>query len=207
MIILCVTGSIAATQAIRLARDFKRNGVEIKCFMSDAACEIIHPNAMEFATGSEVVTKLTGKIEHVKYSQEDLILVAPATANTISKFAHKIADDPISTLLITAYGHNTPILFVPSMHERVAEMLATIDGAAYVERVSIDSPAQIRKARKAIERAVETQQKKLGLSFVEFLSTCPTNWGLTAPKSMEWVRERMIPYYPLGVFKKPEAIA
>ncbi len=90
---------------------------------------------------------------------------------------------------------------------RVAEMLATIDGAAYVERVSIDSPAQIRKARKAIERAVETQQKKLGLSFVEFLSTCPTNWGLTAPKSMEWVRERMIPYYPLGVFKKPEAIA
>lgn len=117
MIILCVTGSIAATQAIRLARDFKRNGVEIKCFMSDAACEIIHPNAMEFATGSEVVTKLTGKIEHVKYSQEDLILVAPATANTISKFAHKIADDPISTLLITAYGHNTPILFVPSMHD------------------------------------------------------------------------------------------
>ena len=85
MIILCVTGSIAATQAIRLARDFKRNGVEIKCFMSDAACEIIHPNAMEFATGSEVVTKLTGKIEHVKYSQEDLILVAPVTANTISK--------------------------------------------------------------------------------------------------------------------------
>ena len=85
--------------------------------MSDAACEIIHPNAMEFATGQEVVTKLTGKIEHVKYAQEDLILVAPATANTISKFAHKIADDAISTLLITAYGHDTPILFVPSMHD------------------------------------------------------------------------------------------
>ena len=85
--------------------------------MSDAACEIIHPNAMEFATGSEVITKLTGKIEHVKYAQEDLILVAPATANTISKFAHKIADDAISTLLITAYGHDTPIIFVPSMHD------------------------------------------------------------------------------------------
>ena len=85
--------------------------------MSDAACEIIHPNAMEFATGQEVVTKLTGKVEHVKYSQEDLILVAPATANTISKFAHKISDNPISTLLITAYGHDTPIIFVPSMHD------------------------------------------------------------------------------------------
>lgn len=117
MIILCVTGSIAATESIKLAREFRRNGIEVKCFMSDAACEIIHPNAMEFATGKEVVTKLTGKIEHVKYSQEDLILVAPATANTISKFAHKIADDAISTLLITAYGHDTPILFVPSMHD------------------------------------------------------------------------------------------
>ena len=117
MIVLCVTGSIAATESIKLAREFRRNDVEVKCFMSEAACEMIHPNAMEFATGSEVVTKLTGKIEHVKYSQEDLILVAPATANTISKFAHKIADDAISTLLITAYGHDTPIIFVPSMHD------------------------------------------------------------------------------------------
>lgn len=117
MIILCVTGSIAATESIKLAREFRRNDVDVKCFMSDAACEIIHPNSMEFATGQEVVTKLTGKIEHVKYSQEDLILVAPATANTISKFAHKIADDAISTLLITAYGHDTPIIFVPSMHD------------------------------------------------------------------------------------------
>ena len=117
MIVLCVTGSIAATESIKLAREFKRNDVDVKCFMSDAACEIIHPNSMEFATGSEVVTKLTGKIEHVKYAQEDLILVAPATANTISKFAHKIADNAISTLLITAYGHETPIIFVPSMHD------------------------------------------------------------------------------------------
>jgi phosphopantothenoylcysteine decarboxylase/phosphopantothenate--cysteine ligase len=100
-----------------LARELRRNGVEVQCFMSDAACEIIHPNAMEFATGRKVVTKLTGAIEHVKYSQEDLILVAPATANTISKFAYKIADNPISTLLITAHGHDTPIIFVPSMHD------------------------------------------------------------------------------------------
>jgi phosphopantothenoylcysteine decarboxylase/phosphopantothenate--cysteine ligase len=123
MIILCVTGSIAATEAVKLAREFRRNDVEVKCFMSDAACEIIHPNSMEFATGKEVVTKLTGKIEHVKYSQEDLILVAPATANTISKFAHKIADNPISTLLITAYGHQTPIIFVPSMHDSMYDAI------------------------------------------------------------------------------------
>ena len=125
MIVLCVTGSVAATESIKLAREFRRNDVDVKCFMSDAACEIIHPNSMEFATGSDVVTKLTGKIEHVKYSQEDLILVAPATANTISKFAYKIADDAISTLLITAYGHDTPIIFVPSMHD---SMYKAIEG-------------------------------------------------------------------------------
>ena len=117
MIGLCVTGSVAASQAVKVAREFRRQCQEVKCFMSEAACEILHPNSMEFATGNDVVTELTGKIEHVKYSQEDLILVAPATANTISKFAYKIADNPISTLLITAYGHDTPILFVPSMHD------------------------------------------------------------------------------------------
>ena len=123
MIVLCVTGSIAATESIKLARELKRNDVDVKCFMSEAACEIIHPNSMEFATGQEVVTELTGKIEHVRYAQEDLILVAPATANTISKFAYKIADNPISTLLITAYDHGTPIIFVPSMHDSMYEAI------------------------------------------------------------------------------------
>ncbi|MDR0912771.1 MAG: bifunctional phosphopantothenoylcysteine decarboxylase/phosphopantothenate synthase [Methanobrevibacter sp.] len=116
-IVLCVTGSIAATETIKLARAFRRLGVDVKAFISEDACKIIHPNALEFATGNSVVKNLTGGIEHVKLSQEDLILVAPATANVISKFAYKIADNPINTLLITAYGHNTPILFVPSMHD------------------------------------------------------------------------------------------
>ncbi|WP_067088937.1 bifunctional phosphopantothenoylcysteine decarboxylase/phosphopantothenate--cysteine ligase CoaBC [Methanobrevibacter curvatus] len=116
-VILCVTGSIAAVETIKLTRQFKRLGIEIKAFLSDEGAEIIHPNALEFATGEEVVRKLTGKIEHVKYAQADLILVAPATANVISKFSNKIADNPITTLLITGFGHNTPILFVPSMHD------------------------------------------------------------------------------------------
>ncbi|AEG19133.1 bifunctional phosphopantothenoylcysteine decarboxylase/phosphopantothenate--cysteine ligase CoaBC [Methanobacterium paludis] len=116
-IVLCVTGSIAAIESVKLARELKRQGVTVKCFMSDDACGIIHPHAMEFATGQDVVVELTGEIEHVKYAQTDLILVAPATANVISKFAYKIADNPINTLLITAFGHKTPIIFVPSMHE------------------------------------------------------------------------------------------
>ncbi|HML04937.1 MAG TPA: bifunctional phosphopantothenoylcysteine decarboxylase/phosphopantothenate--cysteine ligase CoaBC [Methanobacterium sp.] len=115
-IVLCVTGSIAATETIKLAREFRRQGIDVKCFMSDGACDIIHPYSMEFATGQKVVTKLTGEIEHVKYATADLIIVAPATANVISKFAYKIADNPINTLLITAFGYKTPVLMVPSMH-------------------------------------------------------------------------------------------
>jgi phosphopantothenoylcysteine decarboxylase/phosphopantothenate--cysteine ligase len=123
-IVLCVTGSIAAVESVKLARELRRHGANVKCFMSDDACNIIHPNSMEFATGQKVVLELTGEIEHVKYAQADLILVAPATANLISKFAYKIADNPISTLLITAYGHSTPIIFVPSMHDSMYKTIS-----------------------------------------------------------------------------------
>ncbi|ADZ08556.1 phosphopantothenoylcysteine decarboxylase/phosphopantothenate/cysteine ligase [Methanobacterium lacus] len=128
-IVLCVTGSIAATECVKLARELKRQGFDVKCFMSEDACNIIHPNAMEFATGQKVVTELTGDIEHVKYAQTDLILVAPATANIISKFAYKMADNPISTLLITGFGYQTPTVFVPSMHESMYRAVSqNIDG-------------------------------------------------------------------------------
>lgn len=116
-IMLCVTGSVAAVETVKLARELKRKGFQVKCFMTDGACDIINPYALEFATGEKVITKLTGNIEHVKYADEDLILVAPATANVISKFAYKIADNPINTLLLTASGYDTPIIFVPSMHQ------------------------------------------------------------------------------------------
>lgn len=116
-IVLCVTGSVAAVETVKLARELRRKGYSVKCFMTDGACDIINPYALEFATGEKVVSKLTGEIEHVKYANEDLILVAPATANVISKFAHKIADNPINTLLVTASGYDTPIVFVPSMHQ------------------------------------------------------------------------------------------
>lgn len=89
---------------------------------------------------------------------------------------------------------------------RMAELLATIDGAVFVERVSLDSPTQVRRAKKAIQKAITVQEKRLGFSFVEILSTCPTNWGYDAVKSLEWLRENMIPYYPLGNLKSPEEV-
>lgn len=115
-IVLCITGSIAATEDLKLVHELQRHGYEVECFMTQAATEIITPLSMEFATKKRVVTNITGYVEHVTNAQADLILVAPATANTISKFANKIADTTVTTLLLTADGYNTPILFVPSMH-------------------------------------------------------------------------------------------
>jgi len=89
---------------------------------------------------------------------------------------------------------------------RMAEIMATIDGAVYVERVTISSPGDVRKAKKAIERAFEVQRKKLGFAFVEILSTCPTNWGLAPDKAIEWLRENMMEYYPVKQFKCPEEV-
>jgi len=87
---------------------------------------------------------------------------------------------------------------------RVSELLATLDGAVYVERVALNSPANINKAKKAVQKAFDVQEKKLGFSFVEFVSTCPTNWGLSPIAAMDFLKEQMLPFYPLGVFKSPE---
>ncbi|MDR2520069.1 MAG: 2-oxoglutarate oxidoreductase [Eubacteriaceae bacterium] len=84
---------------------------------------------------------------------------------------------------------------------RVSEMLATIDGAKFIERVAVDTPAHVRAAKKAICRAFETQLEKKGFSMVEVLSTCPTNWGYSPTEALHWLQENMIPYYPLGRFK------
>ncbi|HBR31640.1 MAG TPA: 2-oxoglutarate oxidoreductase, partial [Clostridiales bacterium] len=69
------------------------------------------------------------------------------------------------------------------------------------ERVSVDNVKNVLATKKAIKKAFEIQQKKIGLSIIEVLSTCPTNWGLSPTKATEWLRENMIPYYPLGVYK------
>ena len=83
----------------------------------------------------------------------------------------------------------------------VCEMLSTLDGVAYAERVAVNTVPNIRNAKKAIVKAFQNQIDKKGLSIVEVLSTCPTNWGMTPQAALEWVKTDMIPYYPLGVYK------
>ena len=121
-IVLCVTGSVAAVQAPEIARLLMRYGAEVYPVMSPLAQKIIHPNLIVWATGNDVTTKLTGRIEHVSLAGEhagkaDLILVAPATANTISKVACGIDDTTVTSVVSNAFGSRIPIIIVPAMHE------------------------------------------------------------------------------------------
>lgn len=98
----------------------------------------------------------------------------------------------------TPYGRDVKVNGHPI---RVSEMIATLDGACYVERVSVDSVPNVIKAKKAIKKAFENAQAGKGFSMVEVLSTCPTNWGLSVEESLEWLRTNMMPFYTLGVKK------
>ncbi len=88
---------------------------------------------------------------------------------------------------------------------RVVEMLSTLDGVALAERVSVDTPRTIRAAKKAIKKAFQYQIDGVGYTIVEVVSTCPTNWGLSPDAAMEWLRENMLPAYPLGVYRDVRA--
>jgi 2-oxoglutarate/2-oxoacid ferredoxin oxidoreductase subunit beta len=86
---------------------------------------------------------------------------------------------------------------------RMSELLAPIDGAAYVVRRSLHDVVHIRRAKKAIRQALEVQERGLGFAMVELLSSCPTNWGVTPEAALAWIRDEMIPAFPLGDFKVP----
>ncbi len=84
---------------------------------------------------------------------------------------------------------------------RISEMLSTLDGAAYIERVAVNNVKNVRNAKKAIKKAFENQVNNKGFSLIEVVSTCPTNWGLTPDAALKWLEDNMLPYYPLGVYK------
>lgn len=102
----------------------------------------------------------------------------------------------------TPYGRDVSIAGHPV---RVCELLSTLSGVAYAERVSVHKPANVAKAKKAILKAFQNQIDKKGFSIVEVVSSCPTNWGLSPRESLDWIESNMLPYYPLGVYKDIDA--
>ena len=96
------------------------------------------------------------------------------------------------------YGRDTNTVGFPV---KVCELLSTLDGAGYIERVAVNNVKNVKAAKKAIEKAFRNQVEGKGFSLIEVVSTCPTNWGKTPQGALEWLEENMLPYYPLGVYK------
>jgi len=169
-IVLCIAGSVAAYKSIELARLLMRHGADVTCVVSDAATKLIKPDYFKWATGNEVVSKLTGNLEHIRladYKQSDLIIVYPATANTLGKLANGIDDTPVSTVLTVGFGSKIPILMALAMHQSMHENVAVLRNIKFLkQKIDFISPLMIEGKAKAAEPEdiLEYVLKKFGIS-------------------------------------------
>ena len=154
-IILCISGSVAAYKSIELARLLMRHGADVTCVASKAATDLIKPSYFKWATGNEVITKLTGDLEHIKvadYKQSDCIIVYPCTANTLGKLANGIDDTPISTVLSVGLGSKIPIVIGLAMHQAMYENPAVVKNIEFLKnKVDFISPNFVEGKAKAAE--------------------------------------------------------
>jgi len=154
-IVFCVAGSVAAYKAIELARLLMRHGADVTCVASEAVTKLIQPDYFKWATGNKVITKLTGELEHIRladYGQADLILVYPATANTLGKLANGIDDTPVSTVLTVGFGAKIPILMALAMHESMYENAAVLRNMEFLKgKIEFIRPNMVEGKAKAAE--------------------------------------------------------
>ena len=154
-IVLCVAGSVAAYKAIELARLLMRHGADVTCVASNAVTKLVQPDYFKWATGNDVITKLTGELEHIKladYNQSDLIVVYPSTANTLGKLANGIDDTPVSTVLTVGFGSKIPILMCLAMHEAMYENQAVKKNMDFLKnKIEFLTPQMIEGKVKAPE--------------------------------------------------------
>ncbi|MBE0527492.1 MAG: bifunctional phosphopantothenoylcysteine decarboxylase/phosphopantothenate--cysteine ligase CoaBC, partial [Candidatus Thorarchaeota archaeon] len=141
-ITLCVTGSVAAVECVALSRKLMRHGAEVYTVMSEMGTKIVHPYLLEWATGNPVITELTGQIEHITLAGKhkdhvDLVLIAPATANTIGKVANGIDDTPVTTTVSSAIGAKIPVVVVPAMHESMYDHPAVIENIEKLKSMGV----------------------------------------------------------------------
>jgi len=171
-IVLCVAGSVAAYKAIELARLLMRHGANVTCVASNAVTKLVQPDYFRWATGNEVITKLTGELEHIRladYNKSDLIVVYPATANTLGKLANGIDDTPVSTVLTVGFGSKIPILMCPAMHASMYDNLAVKKNIEFLKnKIEFLSPQMIEGKAKASEPedVLEYVLKKFGFSSI-----------------------------------------
>ena len=168
-IVLAITGSIAAVETVKLSRELIRHGAEVIPVMTKSATKIIHPDALWFATGNKPILELTGATEHVSYlgrvkKPADLLLISPATANTISKISHGIDDTTVTTFVTTAIGSKIPIIIVPAMHlsmydhkiiQKNIENLKNI-GVNFIEPNIEKNKAKLPSIEKIVSKVIKT---------------------------------------------------
>ncbi len=171
-IVLCVAGSVAVYKAIELARLLMRHGGNVVCVESYAATKLIKPDYFKWATGNEVITKLTGDLEHIDvadYRRSDLIIVYPGTANTLGKLANGIDDTPVSTVLTVGFGSHIPIVMGLAMHAAMYDNKAVRKNIDFLKgKVDFVSPVMIEGKAKAAEPedVLQFVLKKFGYSSV-----------------------------------------
>ena len=183
-VVHCITGSVAAVQSPEIARLLMRHGAEVVAVFSEAAHIIIHPYLMEWATGNPVITELTGAIEHVALAGEhkekaDLLLVAPATANTISKIAMGVDDTPVTSTVTTAFGTGIPIMIVPAMHASmynhpiVRENIKKLEdlGVVFIGPRLEEGKAKIATTKEVVSAIIQKIGVKHDLDKKQFLIT------------------------------------
>jgi phosphopantothenoylcysteine decarboxylase/phosphopantothenate--cysteine ligase len=141
-IVIAVTGSIAAVEVVKLIHSLRRCGAVVQPVMSHAASGIIQPDALTYASGRETITRVSGWVEHITYCGEggsaDLLLIAPCTANTISKIACGIDDTPVTTFATTALGSQIPIIVVPAMHYSMYSHPAVIENVSKLKTWGVE---------------------------------------------------------------------
>lgn len=160
---LGVSGSIAAVKVVELAHELRRRGASVRGVMTRSAQDIVHPWAVEFATEHDVVTELTGRVEHVELCGRDgwadVLLLAPATANTVGKIAAAVDDTPVTTCATTALGADVPVVVAPAMHEPMYDHPGVLDAIARLEEWGVefvDPRVEEGKAKIATEEAIVT---------------------------------------------------
>ncbi|MFO8116197.1 MAG: bifunctional phosphopantothenoylcysteine decarboxylase/phosphopantothenate--cysteine ligase CoaBC [Halorubrum sp.] len=161
---LGVSGSIAAVKVVELAHELRRQGASVRAVMSPAATNIVHPWAVDFATDEPVVTEITGDVEHVELCGRegwaDVLLLAPATANTAGKIAAAVDDTPVTTCATTALGADVPVVMAPAMHEPMYDHPGVLDALDRLEQWGVtfaDPRIEEGKAKVAAEAEIVTE--------------------------------------------------
>jgi phosphopantothenoylcysteine decarboxylase / phosphopantothenate---cysteine ligase len=142
-IALLVTSSVASFKAPEIARELMRHGADVYAVISPSTEKMVGSDLLEWATGNPVVTRLTGKLEHIVLAGKsqghvDLVLVAPATANTIGKLASGIDDTPVTTVATTAIGSRIPVIVAPAMHEPLYDHPIVQENAERLKRIGVE---------------------------------------------------------------------